>query len=377
MIGDVCSIRNPSWPVVLGILCMVAGCEKPETAAVKDGSLASTHSEPAGFAIVPDETPESEWKAAEARILTNVRQLTSEDMGIGASGESYFASDLRKIIFQSYPRGQHEYQMFTLDLTPELTAKVGSLKQVSPGGGACTCGFFRPDGGGIIYASSYLHPDMPNPNFYQRQGSSYKWNMPGGMDIIAANVDGSNPHQLTTEKGYDAEGSYSPDGKQIVFTSDRAGNPDIYVMNADGSHVRRLTNKPGYDGGPFFSPDGKRIIFRADRHHDDFLQLFVMNADGSGERQLTRDSEVVNWAPYWLPDGHSVVYATSIHGHRNYEVYLLNIETGKYQRVTYSPRFDGLPVISGDGRHMMWTSQRGPSGQSQIFVADFKKPDGF
>lgn len=331
------------------------------------------------FVLVADSTPEDHWRNAEAKILSNIKQLTFEEMGLTKSGESYFSPDMKRIIFQAFPKGQNAYQMFTLELSANSEASPGSLKQVSPGGGACTCGWFRPDGTGIIFASSYLHPDMPNPHAYHRQGSSYSWDMPGGMDIIAANIDGSNPHPLTHEAGYDAECSFSPDGKSIVFCSDRAGNPDLYVMNADGTGVRQLTNKPGYDGGPFYSPDGKRIIFRSDRKGDDHLQIFVMNADGTGERQITQFSDIVNWAPYWLPDGKSVVFTTSLHGHHNYEVYLINIETGKQQRVTYSPRFDGLPVISPDGKKMMWTSQRagGGGGNSQIFIADFSKPEGF
>lgn len=327
--------------------------------------------------LVADATPEGQWPDVEGRILSNVRQLTFEEMGLTKSGEAYFAPDMKRIIFQSYPKGQNAYQMFTLELSANGETSPGSLKQVSLGGGACTCGFFKPDGSGIIFASSYLHPDMPNPHVYHRKGSSYSWDMPGGMDIIEAGLDGSHPRQLTDAVGYDAECSYSPDGRSIVFCSDRAGNADLYVMKADGTDVRRLTDKPGYDGGPFFSPDGRWIIFRADRKQNDYLQLFVMNADGSGERQLTQYSDVVNWAPYWLPDGKSVVFTTSIHGHHNYEVYLLNIETGLQQRVTYRARFDGLPVISPDGKKMMWTSQRGPSGSSQIFIADFKTPPGF
>ncbi len=51
----------------------------------------------------------------------------------------------------------------------------------------------------------------------------------------------------------------------IAFCSDRDGDPDLYVMNADGSGLRQLTNALGYDGGPFTSPDGKWVIFRSDR----------------------------------------------------------------------------------------------------------------
>lgn len=330
-----------------------------------------------GFRIITDATPEAQWSAEEARILTNVIQITSPDMGITESGEAYFSPDMRRIIFQAYPKGQTEYQMYTLELGEDGAPNPESLRQISPGGGACTCGFFRPDGKKLIYASSFLQPDLPNPNTYQRSGSSYVWKMPGGMDIFEADLDGGNRRQLTTQAGYDAEGSYNSSGDKIVFTSDRDGNPDLYVMDANGANLQRLTKKAGYDGGPFFSPDGKRIIFRADRHQDDHLQLFVMNTDGTGERQLTRDGPVVNWAPFWLPNGNSVVYTTSLHGHYNYEVYLLNIETGKSQRVTYAAKFDGLPVISPDSRKMMWTSQRGTPQTSQIFIADFKKPDGF
>lgn len=316
---------------------------------------------------------------AQPSPISNIRQLTHRDLGLAKSGEAYFSPDAKRIIFQAHPEGQDQYQMYTLELNPDGTSRPETLKQVSRGGGACTCGYFRPDGGGIIFGSSYLNPGMENPNFnrYQREGSNYTWNMPGGMDIIAANIDGSDPRQLTNTPGYDAECAYSSDGGHIVFASDRDGDPDLYIMDADGSNVRQITDNPGYDGGPFFSPDGSRIIFRADRHQNDYLQVFVINADGTGERQLTPHGEVVNWAPFWHPNGRTIVWTTSRHGHHNYEVYLMNVETGRQMRVTDSPRFDGLPVFSPDGKWLMWTSARTPGEECQIFLADFTLPDGF
>ncbi|MCB9853918.1 MAG: TolB family protein [Phycisphaerales bacterium] len=315
--------------------------------------------------------------AAEAKILTNIRPVTDSEMGFARAGEAYFSPDMRTVIFQASASTEEPYQMYTIGLDENRNPIRGSLRQVSPGGGACTCGYFHPTKPKIIFGSSYLHPDMPNPNKYQREGSTYAWDMPGGMDIIEANLDGSSPMQLTTTDGYDAECSFNAAGDRIVFCSDRDGDPDLYTMAADGTDVRQITNHDGYDGGPFFSPDGKRIIFRADRNQDDHLQLFVIDVDGKNERQLTPHGDVVRWAPWWLPDGHSIVYATSIHGHFNYEVYLMNIDTGKYTRVTWARGFDGLPVISPDGKTMMWTSKRSKDGTSQVFIADFKLPEGF
>ncbi|MFO0972135.1 MAG: hypothetical protein U1A27_01675 [Phycisphaerae bacterium] len=327
--------------------------------------------------FAPIDAPHDQWAPRESASLTHIRQLTQPSMGLDKAGEAYFSPDGRAIIFQAYPTGQSAYQMYVLRLDAAGAPLPDSLKRVSPSGGACTCGYFRHDGKRVLFGSTYLQPNAPADSVYHRERSGYRWEMPVGMDIFETDLDGGHSQQLTRTSGYDAEGSYGPGGRQIVFTSCRdGGDPEIWVMNADGSAPRRLTHTPGYDGGPFFSPDGQRIIFRADRHKNDLLQLFVMNADGSHERQLT-DTDYVNWGPFWHPTGHTVAFATSAHGHQNYEVYLLNVDTGKLARLTYHDGFDGLPVFSADGKKMMWTSKRGPDGTSQIFAADFTLPPGF
>src|SRR5204862_3748524 len=102
-------------------------------------------------------------------------------------------------------------------------------------------------------------PSGPKSKPYSRS-ERYKWDFPRGMDIFRAEPDGSHLVRLTDAPGYDAEGSYSPDGKQIAFTSFRTGDTEIFIMDADGKNARQITRAKGYDGGPFFSPDGKRII---------------------------------------------------------------------------------------------------------------------
>lgn len=315
----------------------------------------------------------------EGKFLSNVKQITFDTMGFTKAGEAYFSPDAKSIIFQAVPKkegiGEDDYQIYTLDLG------LQSPKMVSTGKGACTCAFFRPDGKKIIFASSHLDPDVDKPK-PPKQGRGYEWNFSPHMEIFEADLDGSNLKRLTNAEGYDAEGSYSPDGKQIVFTSNRDADLEIYVMNADGSAPKRLTNGKGYDGGPFFSPDGKTILYRGDRRGDgkQNLQIRMIGADGSNDR-IIAENTIFNWCPYWHPSGKYFIFTQADHGARargevpNYDLFLMKTDGGDAIRITDDAAFDGLPVFSPDGKKLMWTSQRGGLKEPQIFIADFKLPN--
>jgi TolB protein len=318
----------------------------------------------------------------EAVHLKNIQQVTRD---FARAGEGYFSPDGKQIIFQAEERdtGNPFYQIFVMDLT------TGQYRRVSPGVGRTTCSYFRPDGKKIIFASSHLDPD-PQKKYSaeyaqraedkrQNRHRRYEWPFDPYMDIFEANPDGSKLKRLTDAPGYDAEGSYSPDGKEIVFCSKRDGNLELYIMDSDGKNVRQLTHVPGcYNGGPFFSPDGKRVVFRSDRKKKDHLQLYVINSDGTGERALTDDLNWVYWAPYWYKDGKHIVFTAADHSNPavrpNYDVYWMNVDTGKKVRLTYAPGADVLPAFNADGTRLMWTSTRDGRQPAQLYMADFVVP---
>jgi Tol biopolymer transport system component len=325
----------------------------------------------------------ADWQKQEAAHLQNIKQLTFDFV---RAGEGYFSPDGKKIIFQAEEKdtGNPFYQIFIQDL------KTGKRHRVSPGIGKTTCSYFRPDGRKVIFASTHDDPDARKQyaaEYKQREEDRakgvrrrYTWDFDPHMKIYEADPDGGNLKCLTpTAKAYTAEGSYSPDGKHIVYASGPARNVELFVMNADGSNPRQLTHAPNcYNGGPFFSPDGTKVIFRSDRKEKDRLQLYVINADGTGERALTDNDKWVYWAPYWYKDGRHIIYTAADHSdptaRPNYDLYWMTLDTGKTTRLTYAPGADVLPVFSPDGSQVLWTSTRDGHSPSQLYIADFTPP---
>ena len=323
------------------------------------------------------------WQTSEQAFLKNITQLTSEFV---RAGEGYFSPDAKSIIFQAEDKesGNPFYQIYTMDLANKKSVRV------SPGIGKTTCSYLSPDGKKILFASSHLDPK--SKEYYgeeyklrdeeKKAGKrrTYKWDFDPAMEIFEANPDGSGMKRLTDSPGYDAEASYSPDGKSIVFCSNRSGaeNLELYIMDSDGKNVRQLTNAPGcYNGGPFFSPDGKRIIFRTDRKKKDTLQIHVIDVDGKNDRTLAENLAWVQWCPFWYSDSKHILFAAADHStmmRPNYDLYWMNVDSGKQQRITFAPGADILPVFTKDGKKMMWTSTRDGRSPAQLYIADFTPP---
>lgn len=332
------------------------------------------------------EQPAPSASELESTYFSNLRQVTD---GMVKAGEGYFSPDVQQIIYQAVPHDYPFYQIYTQPLAG------GEPKLVSTGRGRTTCAYFHPGGELILYASSHQDPQLSQTEEQERQRQAeeaasgarrrYDWPFDPHTDIYQANRDGTHLHQLTHAPGYDAEGAYSRDGKLIAFCSTRDGDPDLFVMNADGSEVRQLTNEPGYDGGPFISPDGKWVIYRTDRKQEHMLQIHAIGIDGKHDTALT-DNVGVNWAPYWHPTEPCIVWTGADHSdptaRPNYDLWLMRYEVrdgqiarvGDIVRLTDHPSADVLPVFSPDGKKLMWTSNRGADGASQLWIADVSLP---
>ena len=320
--------------------------------------------------------------------MTGVRQLTFAG---ARSGEGYFSSDGSMMVFQSEREAENPfYQIYLLDLV------TGRSVRMSPGLGRTTCAWIHPSKTKVLFASTHLDPDAKAKQDQEwerrRTGgqASYSWDFDDQYDLFETDIKGNILRQLTSERGYDAEASWSPDGQKIAFSSNRTGfsddmsdedrgafekNPsawaDIYIMNADGTDVVRLTAEPGYDGGPFFSADGNKITWRHFSPDGSTAEIWTMNLDGTEKRQLSRLGKM-SWAPYFHPTGDYLIFASNQEGHRNFELYIVDAAGQREPvRVTWTDGFDGLPVFTPDGEHLAWTSTRTPEKASQIFIGEW------
>src|SRR6266704_2984212 len=176
--------------------------------------------------------------------------------------------------------------------------------------------------------------------------------------ILAINADGTTLRTVTLGPR-DDNPMWSPDGRKIVFQSDRTqrNDWDIYVVNWDGSSLKRLTAGAATDQDPAWSPDGRRIAFLRDG------SIHVMNADGTGVTRLSFTG--FDSHPSWSPDGSRIVFASSRTGVN--AIHVMDADGTNVIQLTGDSAIDYSPSWSLDGSAIAF-QRNAPSGWPSIYV---------
>ncbi len=328
-------------------------------------------------------------KYPEETHFKNLQQLTFG----GDNAEAYFSFDGKWIVFQkTNPKEGLTCDQIFVGKVPKLGEEF-EYKMVSTGKGRTTCAAFTRDGKHVIYASTHLGgdecPPVPDRTKY---GNRYIWPLYPTYDIFMADLNGKIVRQLTNARGYDAEATLSPDGKKMIYTSDKEGDIDLYIMDLETGSEKRVTNTLGYDGGAWFSPDGTKIIWRASRPKTEAevkeykellaenmvaptnMEVFVANADGSNPRQVTSYGKA-NWAPSFMPDSKRIIFASNHEYPRGFpfNMYTINEDGTGLTKISRDKGFDAFPMFSPNGKKIIFCSNRNNGGtrDTNVFLADW------
>ncbi|MDA2924099.1 hypothetical protein MYX65_05480 [Acidobacteria bacterium AH-259-L09] len=157
--------------------------------------------------------------------------------------------------------------------------------------------------------------------------------------------------------------SLSPDGQRLAVTIDQGNKQDIWVYDIPRGGLTRLTFE-GSNQSPVWTPDGRKVTFTSNRAGP--WNLFWKSADGSGATERLTTSEQDQWQVSWSSDGQFLAFVTS------WDIWVMSVDGEREPQLFLQTKFnERRPVFSTDGRWLAYVSDE--SGRNEIYVRPFPK----
>ena len=176
----------------------------------------------------------------------------------------------------------------------------------------------------------------------------------GGSELWVMDWDGANPKQLTKHGAIALAPAWSPDGRQLVFTSFLRGTPALFVLTPQEGYLRLLYDKGGVNSSATFSPDGKRIAFASS--NDGNTDIFVVPVEGGTPQRLT-SARGIDTQPAWAPNGRQIAFTSTRSG--SPQIYLMDADGSNVRRLTFDGGFHDEATWANDGTRLACTTKVG------------------
>ncbi len=182
--------------------------------------------------------------------------------------------------------------------------------------------------------------------------------------VYLFNIETSEQEAIGAYRGMTFAPRFSPDGQQVIMSSERGGNSDISIMDLRTRQLRRLTTNPAIDTSPTMSPDGKFIAFSSDRGGSE--QIYKMLADGSNQKRISYGQGRYG-TPVWSPRGDLIAFTRQYKG----KFYIGVIRPdGTGERLLTESYLDEGPTWSPNGRVIMFFRETRPGGPVSLWSID-------
>lgn len=238
--------------------------------------------------------------------------------GLGTYVTPRWSPDSSRLAYAAAQPGKESYVLVS-DLTQSLSPRLSDVRSDEVGD-------WSSDGNSVVFSSS----NPLNPGIHDR------------------NPDGVNQRQVSC--GNDIGAKWSPDNKKLAFISDRAGNPDIYVIDKEVEDglcesdadsklgLYQLTDTEGSESDISWSPDGRQILFVSER--DGNSEIYVMDSSGNNQVRLTQNDKT-DKQPVWSPDGKNIAFVSDLDG--DYDIFIMNSKGEDQKRLTNNEASDLNP----------------------------------
>jgi Tol biopolymer transport system component len=312
------------------------------------------------------------------------RQLTTEGFEDGASNRKMWSPDGRHLVFTSRRTGTMDLWTANvetgelLQITSDVRNDIGHVWSPdgrwiafsSDRGGQWDIWIVSSSGGDAVRVTNDLAVEAEIGWFADGQSLYFDRNDLGGS--IGVTVPGGEAVPFAASPLDDAQPQFSPDGRQVAFTSNRTGSFDLFVAPAAGGEPRRLTDWPGNEDRPAWSPDGQTIAFVADRDASQ-LDVWLVSAAGGTPRRLTTFDRRINGPLAWSPDGASIYVYSS--GEQGAGLHRVPVARGRPRALQVAPATTGgFGSLSPDGAWFAYAAIEGGWAFIEIAPTDSGPP---